>query len=103
VTVLRNAVAICLAALALAVAVASPAVADSLSFTEGQGQPLLSGKLHGEEEHGAIHCQPAAELFIGETPPGGSPGVIVVTPGGKWQLAAPQGGECEAIYGALVG
>lgn len=99
----QAAIFICLAALTLAVMVASSASADSLSFTEEPGQPALSGKLHGEEWHGVLHCQPVTELVLGETPPGGSPGVIAVTPGEKTHLGAPDRGECAVIYDALVG
>lgn len=92
--------AACLAALALMAAAASPASADVLRPAES-GEPVLSGKLHGEEEHGVIHCRPIAEI-IGQDPQTAT-GVIVVRPGERWLLAAPNGGGCEAIFEGLGG
>jgi hypothetical protein len=81
------------------VVTAAPAGADQVHFGEGPGQPVISGELHGEQQHGVIHCQPLANLVAPEAGPHSSPGVIVVTPAEKWILGAPAGGGCEEIYG----
>lgn len=96
----RKALSILLAVFALAALTAVPAGAETIRFSE-RGQPAASGYLQGEEAHGVIHCQPVAELFIGETPQGGAPGVVVINPTGS-RLGAPEGGTCEVIYGIFA-
>lgn len=91
-------VGMCLATAAAAAALAGPAMADR--FPEGSGQPILSGELHGEEEHGVVHCQPIGE-FLGSSN-AESAGVIAVNPD-QTRLAAPSGGTCEFIYHAFFG
>ena len=98
----RNAMSLALAVFAVAAFMAAPASGETLRFSEEPGQPLASGKLEGEEAHGVIHCQPVAELFLGETPNGGAPGVVVINPTGT-RLGAPRGGTCEVIYGVFGG
>lgn len=85
-----------LTVLALVVS-AAPAGADQFGF-EGPGQPVVSGQLHSEPQHGVIHCQPIANLIAPEAGPHSSPGVIVVTPHETRILGAPAGGGCEEIY-----
>lgn len=92
----RYAVSLALAVLAVTAFMASSASAQTLRFSEEPGQPVASGQLEGEEAHGVIHCQTAAELFIGETPKGGAPGVVVINPDGT-HLGGPRGGTCELI------
>jgi hypothetical protein len=95
VSIVRKTVVLCLVALALAATVASPASADAVRFSEG-GAPIITGKIHGEDEHGVLHCRAVAE-FIGESTKGAS-GVAVVRPGERWLLAAPKGGFCEEVF-----
>lgn len=98
----RNVASLALAVFAVAAFMASPASGETLRFNENPGQPVASGNLEGEEAHGVIHCQPIAELFLGETPHGGAPGVVVINPNGSY-LGAPRGGTCETIYQVFGG
>lgn len=90
----RCLISIGLAMLAISAFMAGTAGAETLRFSK-TGQPIASGIIESEEQHGAIHCQAIAEL-LGETPKGGAPGVVVITPNGI-RVSAPAGGECEAI------
>lgn len=92
---IRKALALGLTASAFVVAIASPAGADTIRFSES-GQPLVSGYLRGEEIHGVLHCQAAAD-FLGLGSGGSAPGVVGINPTGTF-LGAPKGGTCEAIY-----
>lgn len=98
---LRYVISIALAIVSIAALTASPASGDTLRFSEGAGQPAVSGHLEGEGAHGAIHCQPVAEAFLGETQKAGAPGVVVINPTGTY-LGAPRGGTCELIYGSFA-
>jgi len=91
----RKVTSLLLAVFALAALAAVPAGAETIRFSE-TGRPLASGHFQGDE-HGVLHCQPVAELFIGETPQGGAPGVVVINPTHSL-LGAPRGGTCEEIY-----
>jgi len=98
----RNVISIAMAIVSIAGLTASSASGETLRFSEGPGQPVASGQLKGEGAHGAIHCQPVAEAFLGETPKGGAPGVVVINPTGAY-LGAPRGGTCELIFGMFTG
>jgi hypothetical protein len=73
--------------------------------TDTTGQPVASGNWNPLDpdpengDHGAIHCQPFLELFLGyETTVANEPGVIVVTPAGEFVLGAPRDRLCAVVY-----
>jgi hypothetical protein len=73
------------------------------------GQPVASGNWDPTNpditngDHGAVHCQPFLELFLGtgDLPPGSEPGVIVAKPNGELVLGAPRDGICAAVYASV--
>lgn len=95
---LVRAIGACLATIAAFAALGGQAMADK--YSEGHGQPILSGDLHSEAAHGVVHCQPIGESLGSSKAE--SAGVIVVNPN-QTHVAAPAGGTCEQIYAVLFG
>jgi len=88
---------VALAVTAFACAFTAPAMGDALGGKPGQ--PVVSGNATGAMQ---LHCQSAAEVFLGaDLPAGTAPGVIVLLPSGKYKVTGPPNGVCEEIAAQL--